>query len=88
MRFRAAVLRSYRSPFQIEEVEGSPSEGEVPVKVVATGVCGRDVVAWLGGFRNLKPPLILGHEIVGLTEDGQLVAVYPGIPGLNPFSYQ
>ena len=79
MRFRAAVLRSFRSPFQIEEVEISPAEGEVPVKVVATGVCGRDVVVWLGGFRNLRPPLILGHEVVGLTEDGKLVAVYPAL---------
>ncbi len=81
VRFRAAVLRSFRSPFQVEDVEASPSGGEAAVKVRATGVCGRDIVAWLGGFRNLRPPLILGHEVVGFTEEGQPVAVYPGIAG-------
>ncbi|MGC9210054.1 MAG: zinc-binding dehydrogenase [Acidilobus sp.] len=79
MRFKAAVLKEFRAPFSVEEVELAPTEDEVPVRVLATGVCGRDVVVWLGGFRNLRPPLILGHEVVGVTEDGQMVAVYPGL---------
>ncbi|WP_243678222.1 alcohol dehydrogenase catalytic domain-containing protein [Vulcanisaeta distributa] len=41
----------------------------------AEGICGRDLVIWRGGFRNLKPPLILGHEIFGEI-DGRAVGGY------------
>ena len=79
MKFRAAVLEEFRRPFVIREVDLSPSNDEVPVRVVATGLCGRDVVVWRGGFRNLRTPLILGHEVVGVDQDGRPVAVYPGL---------
>ncbi len=38
-------------------------------------MCGRDLVIWRGGFRNLTPPLILGHEIFG-EHEGKPVGVY------------
>jgi len=50
----------------------------VRVRVKYTAICGRDVVIWKGGFRNLKLPLILGHEVFGVYE-GKPVAVFPGI---------
>jgi len=56
LKFRAAVLEEFRRPFVIKEVDLSPSNDEVPVRVVATGLCGRDIVVWRGGFRNLRTP--------------------------------
>jgi L-iditol 2-dehydrogenase len=36
--------------------------GELLVKVVASGICGSDVMEW---YRIKKAPLVLGHEITG-----------------------
>lgn len=36
--------------------------GELLVKVVASGICGSDVMEW---YRIKKAPLVLGHEIAG-----------------------
>ena len=36
--------------------------GELLVKVMASGVCGSDVMEW---YRIKKAPLVLGHEITG-----------------------
>ncbi|MET1129210.1 MAG: zinc-binding dehydrogenase [Thermoproteota archaeon] len=76
---KAAVLRNFRGEFSIEDVEPQRlPAGWVRVKVRAVGVCGRDLVVWKGGFRNLKPPLILGHEVFGEL-NGDPVGVYPGV---------
>lgn len=48
------------------------------VIVKACGICGRDVVIWKGGFKNLKLPVVLGHEIFGFYE-GKPVAIFPAI---------
>ncbi len=45
--------------------------GELLVKVMASGICGSDVMEW---YRIKKAPLILGHEIAG-----EIVAVGEGI---------
>ncbi len=37
-------------------------DGELLVKVVASGICGTDVLEW---YRIKKAPLVLGHEIAG-----------------------
>lgn len=36
--------------------------GELRVKVIASGICGSDVLEW---YRIKKAPLVLGHEITG-----------------------
>lgn len=38
-------------------------QGEILVKVVASGICGTDVMEW---YRIKKAPRILGHEIAGI----------------------
>ncbi|UCG34787.1 MAG: zinc-dependent dehydrogenase [Candidatus Omnitrophota bacterium] len=38
------------------------SSGELLVKVLASGICGSDVMEW---YRIKKAPLVLGHEIAG-----------------------
>ncbi len=76
---KAAVMTAYRAPFEIRDVDiRPPVEDWVPVRVRAVGVCGRDLVVWKGGFPNLRPPLILGHEVFGEYQ-GKPVGVYPGI---------
>lgn len=40
--------------------------GEMLVKVMASGICGSDVLEW---YRLKKAPLILGHEIAGIIEE-------------------
>ena len=43
--------------------------GEILVKVVASGLCGSDVMEW---YRIKKAPLVLGHELAGeVTEVGE-----------------
>lgn len=79
MKVRAAVLREFNKPFSIEDIDvGEPGPNDVVVRVKASGICGRDLVIWRGGFRNLKPPLILGHEIYGEL-NGKPVGVHGAI---------
>lgn len=41
-------------------------DGELLVKVMASGICGSDVMEW---YRIKKAPLVLGHEITGIVQD-------------------
>jgi L-iditol 2-dehydrogenase len=48
--------------------------GELLVKVIASGICGSDVMEW---YRIKKAPIVLGHEIAGeIVEKGQGVDKY------------
>jgi len=48
--------------------------GELLVKVVASGICGSDVLEW---YRIKRAPLVLGHEIAGeIVEAGEGVKRY------------
>jgi L-iditol 2-dehydrogenase len=48
--------------------------GELLVKVLASGICGSDVMEW---YRLKKAPLVLGHEITGeIAEVGEGVDGY------------
>lgn len=49
-------------------------DGELLVKVIASGICGSDVMEW---YRIKKAPLVLGHEIAGeIVEVGRGVERY------------
>ena len=39
--------------------------GEILMRVVASGVCGSDVMEW---YRKPKAPIVLGHEVSGIVE--------------------
>ena len=41
------------------------NEDEILIKVIASGICGTDVLEW---YRIKKAPLVLGHEISGVIE--------------------
>lgn len=48
--------------------------GEILVKVMASGICGSDVMEW---YRIKKAPRVLGHEITGeIVETGEDVKSY------------
>ncbi|NIP40176.1 MAG: alcohol dehydrogenase catalytic domain-containing protein, partial [Candidatus Aenigmarchaeota archaeon] len=40
-------------------------EDELLVKIIASGICGSDVMEW---YRIKKAPRVLGHEIAGIIE--------------------
>ncbi|MCI0454586.1 MAG: zinc-dependent dehydrogenase [Candidatus Dadabacteria bacterium] len=54
-----------------EKPTPSIGHGEILVRVLASGVCGSDVMEW---YRVPKAPLVLGHEI-----SGEVVAVGEGV---------
>ncbi|HLF84474.1 MAG TPA: zinc-dependent alcohol dehydrogenase [Blastocatellia bacterium] len=67
---RAAIVREYKQPLQIEETEiPVPGADEVLMKVDACGVCHSDLHLadgdWTHLLRIIKRPLIPGHEVVG-----------------------
>ncbi len=67
---KAAVLRDFKKPLAIEEVDRPKLEPhEVLIRVEACGVCHSDLHVADGDWPQLakivKRPLILGHEIVG-----------------------
>jgi L-iditol 2-dehydrogenase len=52
------------------------SDGEMLLKVMASGICGSDVMEW---YRIKKAPLVLGHEVTG-----EVVEVGHGVKGYKP----
>lgn len=70
------VAMYYRnSDIRIEEMPVPEiGNGELLVKVMASGICGSDVMEW---YRLHKAPLVLGHEIAGeIVEVGERVKNY------------
>jgi propanol-preferring alcohol dehydrogenase len=67
---KAAVLREFKQPLLLEEIDRpTTGPGEVLIEVEACGVCHSDLhVAdgdWAQFASIVKKPLILGHEIAG-----------------------
>ena len=67
---------------ELREVDTpSPKEGEVLIDVSHCGICGSDMHAWHGLDERRMPPIILGHEAVGIAQSGKYkgkrVAVNP-----------
>ena len=63
---KAAVYYS-NSDIRIEDVpKPTAGPGELLVRILASGLCGSDVMEW---YRIKKAPIILGHEIAGTVEE-------------------
>ena len=61
---------------RLEEIPTPPiGPGELLVKVLASGICGSDVMEW---YRIKKAPRVLGHEIAG-----EIVEVGEGVESLQ-----
>ena len=53
-----------------DEPDPVPGPGEALVRIEAVGICGSDMHAYHGHDARRVPPLILGHEAVGIVESG------------------
>lgn len=79
MKIKAAVLREYGVPMEIEELElAEPREKEVQVKMLACGFCHSDTSVWLGCIPQ-DVPMVPGHEACAVVEK-----VGPGVTKLKP----
>ncbi len=88
---KALVLKGIKQ-VSYEEVPTPecPRDGLL-LKIEAVGLCGSDVRNYLHGHHNIKYPVILGHENVGLVVEkgdaaqtqinvGDRVVMFPGVP--------
>ena len=70
---------------QLSEIRDVPApvcdRQQVVVDLAFCGICGSDMHAWHGHDERRVPPLVLGHEAVGVVQDGALqgarVAINP-----------
>lgn len=74
---QALIYKASRKMALAEWPRPSAGTGEVEIAVSAAGICGADLAGFLGHSKRRKPPLILGHELVGRTPDGQRVVADP-----------
>lgn len=75
---KAIVMRQMRAPLTVEEVElDPPGQGEVRVRLAASGVCHSCLHAWDGSWGEMATPMVLGDEGAGVV-----TAVGPGVTGL------
>ncbi len=79
MKTKAAVAFEAGKPLSIEEVDlEGPNEGEVLVRLVASGVCHTDAFTLSGEDPEGAFPVILGHEGGGVVEE-----VGPGVTSVK-----
>ena len=79
MKSRAAIAFEAAKPLEIEEVDvEGPKEGEVLLRIVATGVCHTDEFTLSGSDPEGLFPSILGHEGGAVVED-----VGPGVTSVR-----
>lgn len=60
-----------------ERPRPTPAAGERDIEIEMAGICGSDMSGFLGHSPRRKPPLTLGHELVGRTTDGRRVVANP-----------
>lgn len=51
--------------------------GESEIAIEFAGICGSDISGFLGHSERRRPPLVLGHELVGRISSGQRVVANP-----------
>lgn len=55
---------------QLEEIDESVvNRNQVKIKVAYSGICGSDIHSYKGEYKNLRPPVVLGHEFSGIVVD-------------------
>src|SRR6187200_3372237 len=73
---RAIVLDKPQKPLQLCDVpKPRPGRGQLLVSVKACAVCRTDLHVVDGELPDPKLPLVLGHQVVGRTRDGQRLGV-------------
>src|SRR5947199_10774241 len=80
MKSLAAIFEEIGKPLIVDEIEvDPPKEGEVLVRLQATGLCHTEVWYMGGGDTRTLTPSILGHE-----GGGEVVEVGAGVSTLKP----
>ena len=70
------VLERQREPLRLRDLPvPEPGEGQVRLRVLACGVCRTDLHVVDGELERPKLPLVPGHQIVGVTDDGRRLGV-------------
>jgi propanol-preferring alcohol dehydrogenase len=73
---RAAVLVQQNEPLELRELaDPSPKPDQLRLEVRACGVCRTDLHLRDAEIPATKLPVVLGHQIVGVTEEGRRVGV-------------
>jgi propanol-preferring alcohol dehydrogenase len=73
---RAMVMHGPHEPLRLEDVPRPAAQpGQLLLRVRACAVCRTDLHIFDGELDRPKLPLVLGHQIVGETEDGRRVGV-------------
>lgn len=70
----------YTAPGKVEmeqRLQPKAREGEEEIAIEVAGVCGSDISGFLGHSALRRPPLVLGHELVGRRSDGKRVVANP-----------
>jgi len=73
---KALVWHGDRRLAYVDAPEPQPNEAEVVLDVELAGICGSDLHGYRGHPGPRVPPLVLGHEAVGLA-DGERYVLYP-----------
>jgi len=70
----------YTAPGKVE-LEQRPrpeaQKGEEEIAIEVAGVCGSDISGFLGHSALRRPPMVLGHELVGRLRNGRRVVANP-----------
>ena len=73
---RAMVFTSPGTVEMLDVADPRPEAGEVVLNVALAGICGSELHGISKpGFR--QPPLVMGHEFAGTTDEGRRVTVNP-----------
>jgi S-(hydroxymethyl)glutathione dehydrogenase/alcohol dehydrogenase len=79
MKSRAAIFEGVGKPLIIDEIDvDPPRQGEVLVRLQATGLCHTEIWYMSGGDTRTLVPAVLGHEGGGVVEQ-----VGPGVTSLK-----
>lgn len=79
MKSKAAIFEGVGKPLIIDEIEvDDPKQGEVLVRLEATGLCHTELWYMAGGDTTTRSPMVLGHEGGGIVEK-----VGPGVTSLK-----
>src|SRR5947209_13987021 len=80
MKSKAAIFEGVGKPLVVGEIDvDGPKQGEVLVRLEATGLCHTEVWYMSGGDTRTLAPIVLGHEGGGIVE-----AIGPGVTSLKP----
>ncbi len=84
IQMRAAVLNEYGQRLSIEdlEIKRPPHAGEVLIRIKAAGVCHSDLYVLDGSTPVPPPPVVPGHEAIGVVEE-----VGSGVDNIQPGDY-